>query len=177
VGQGDQAGRSHQENAAWFADPHYGKFGNDRTLSQSEIDTLVAWADGGAKEGDPKDAPKAIAFVEGWRIGKPDMILEMPAAFEVPASGTIDYQYVVIPSGLTEDKYVQMAEARPGNNALVHHIIAFIREPGSPWLKDAPKGLRSFPSAMAARRRRTRRFAHRIRSWRHTRILAPVRPK
>ena len=135
----------------WFADPHYGKFGNDRTLSQSEIDTLVAWADSGAKEGNPKDAPKPIAFVEGWRIGKPDMILEMPTAFEVPASGTIDYQYIVIPSGLTEDKYVQMAEARPGNNALVHHIIAFIREPGSPWLKDAPKGVAFVPNRNGGR--------------------------
>jgi hypothetical protein len=129
----------------WFADPHYGKFGNDRTLSQNEIDTLVAWADSGAREGDLRDAPKALAFVEGWRIGKPDMVIEMPTAFEVPASGTIDYQYIVIPSGLTEDKYVQMAEARPGNNALVHHIIAFIREPGNPWLKDAPKGVAFAP--------------------------------
>src|SRR5258708_22560094 len=60
----------------WFADPHYGKFGNDRTLSQSEIDTLVAWADGGAKEGNPKDAPAPLAFVEGWRIGKPDLVIE-----------------------------------------------------------------------------------------------------
>jgi mono/diheme cytochrome c family protein len=129
----------------WFADPHYGKFGNDRTLSQSEIDTLVAWADSGAREGDRRDAPKALAFVEGWQMGKPDMVIEMPTAFEVPASGTIDYQYVVIPSGLTEDRYVQMAEARPGNNALVHHIIAFIREPGNPWLKDAPKGVAFAP--------------------------------
>ena len=135
----------------WFADPHYGKFGNDRTLSQSEIDTLVAWADSGAREGDRRDAPKALAFVEGWRIGKPDMVIEMPTAFEVPASGTIDYQYVVIPTGLTEDRYVQMAEARPGNNALVHHIIAFIREPGNPWLKDAPKGVAFAPNRNGGR--------------------------
>ncbi|MDP8980430.1 MAG: cytochrome c [Acidobacteriota bacterium] len=135
----------------WFADPHFGKFGNDRTLAQSDIDTLVAWVDGGGQEGNPKDAPKPIAFVEGWRIGKPDMIIEMPVAFEIPASGTVDYQYVVIPAGLTEDKYVQMAEARPGNNALVHHIIAFIREPGSPWLKDAPKGVAFAPNRNGGR--------------------------
>src|SRR5271167_2799607 len=52
----------------WFADAHYGKFSNDRSLSQPEIDTLVAWADSGAKEGDAKDAPAPISFVEGWRI-------------------------------------------------------------------------------------------------------------
>src|SRR5579884_2728119 len=116
----------------WFADPHFGKFSNDRTLSPAEVETLVSWADTGAKAGDPKDAPKAIAWVEGWRIGKPDIIIEMPQAFEVPASGTIDYQYIVIPTNFKEDTYVQIAEARPGNAALVHHIIAFIREPGNP---------------------------------------------
>ncbi len=129
----------------WFADPHFGKFSNDRTLSQPEIDTLVAWADSGAKEGDPKDAPKPLNFVEGWRIGKPDMVLTMPTAFDVPASGTVDYQYIIIPTGFTEDKYVQMAEARPGDPSVVHHIIAFIREPGNPWLKDAKPGVPFVP--------------------------------
>src|SRR5271165_3984161 len=83
----------------WFADAHYGHFSNDRSLSQQEIDTLVAWADSGAKEGDPKDAPKPIDWVQGWRIGKPDMVIAMPTAFNIPATGTIDYQYIVIPTG------------------------------------------------------------------------------
>ena len=129
----------------WFADPHYGKFSNDRTLAQTDIDTLVSWVDNGAKAGDPKDAPKPIDWVEGWRIGKPDMVLSMPVAFNVPASGTIDYQYIIIPTGFTEDKYVQMAEARPGDRSAVHHIIAFIREPGNPWLKDAKVGVPFVP--------------------------------
>jgi hypothetical protein len=124
----------------WFADPHYGKFSNERTLAQADIDTLVNWVDTGAAAGNPKDAPKAIAWVEGWRIGKPDVVLSMSAAFSVPASGTIDYQYVVIPTGFTEDKYIQMAEARPGDPAVIHHIIAFIREPGNPWLKNLKPG-------------------------------------
>ena len=129
----------------WFADPHYGKFANDRTLSQADIDTLVAWADTGAKEGNPKDAPKAIDFVAGWQIGKPDAVIEMPNEFDVPASGTIDYQYIVIPTSFTEDKWVQAAEARPGNTQLVHHIIAFIREPGNPWMKGAKPGVPFVP--------------------------------
>jgi hypothetical protein len=130
----------------WFADPHYGKFSNDRSLSQQDIDTLVAWADGGAKEGDPKDAPAPIDWVEGWRIGHPDMVISMPQAFNIPASGTIDYQYVVIPTGFKEDRYVQMAEARPGARGNVHHIIAFIREPGNPWFKDAKPGVVFVPA-------------------------------
>src|SRR5437660_2483199 len=129
----------------WFADPHYGKFANDRTLSQAEVDTLIAWADTGAKEGNSKEAPKPLAFVDGWQIGKPDAVIEMPNAFDVPASGTIDYQYIVIPTGFTEDKWVQAAEARPGNNALVHHIIAFVREPGNPWMKNAKPGIPFVP--------------------------------
>ena len=129
----------------WFADPHFGKFSNERSLTQPEIDTLVAWADTGAKEGNPKDAPAPVSFTEGWQIGKPDYVIEMPQEFSVPASGTIDYQYIVIPTGLTEDRYIQMAEARPGNKALIHHIIAFIREPGNPWMRDAQPGVPFIP--------------------------------
>ena len=71
----------------------------------------------------------------------------MPIAFNVPASGTIDYQYIRIPTGFTEDKYVQFAEARPGNPALVHHIIAFLREPDNPWMKDVEPGVPFVPRA------------------------------
>src|SRR5712692_5649344 len=133
----------------WYADPHYGKFSNDRSLSPSEKDTLVAWADGGAREGDAKDLPPLRRFVEGWNIGQPDMIFEMPNEFQVPASGTIEYQYIVIPTGFTEDKWVQFAEVRPGNRTVVHHVIAFIREPGSKWMRDAQPGIPFVPKKRA----------------------------
>jgi len=125
----------------WFADAHYGKFSNDRTMSQAEIDTLTSWVDSGAPAGNPKDAPKPIDFYEGWRIGKPDVILSMTTPFNVPASGTIDYQYIVVPTNFTEDKYVYMAEARPGDPSVVHHILTFIREPGNPWLRNLKPGV------------------------------------
>ena len=124
----------------WFADPHYGKFSNDCSLSQKEIDTLAAWADAGSPQGDPKDLPPSVDFVEGWSIPKPDMIIEFPRAFQIPATGTIEYQKVVVPTGFTEDKWVQFAEARPDDRARVHHMIAFIREPESHWLRDAKPG-------------------------------------
>ncbi len=129
----------------WFADEHYGKWANDRRMSEAEIKTLVAWADSGAKAGNAKDAPKPVEFAEGWQIGKPDMVFEMPNAFNVPASGTVDYQYVRIPTNFTEDKYVQMAEAVPSDREHTHHIIAFIRDPHSPWMKDAPVGVPFVP--------------------------------
>src|SRR5205807_4430943 len=77
----------------WFADPHYGKFSNERTLSKRDIDTLVAWANAGAPEGNPKDAPAPGSFVEGWGMARPDVVFEMPHPFEIAASGTIEYQY------------------------------------------------------------------------------------
>jgi hypothetical protein len=129
----------------WFADPHYGKFANDRTLADADVKTLVAWVDGGAKAGNPKDGPKAVDWAEGWQIGKPDMIFEVPTAFNVPASGTIDYQYVRLPTNFTEDRYVQFAEAVPSDREHVHHIIAFIRDPHSPWMKDSPVGVPFVP--------------------------------
>ena len=134
----------------WFADPHVGKFSNDRTLSAAEIETLTSWVDGGAQAGNPADAPAPLHFVEGWRINKPDVVFKMPAAYNVPQSGTVDYQYVIIPTGFTEDKYVAMAEARPSDPSVVHHIIAFIREPGNNWLKGARKGVAFSESEMRA---------------------------
>ena len=78
--------------------------------------------------GDPKDAPKPVEFTDGWNIGKPDVILSMDKAFQVPAKGTVDYQYFVVPTGFTEDKWVEVVEMRPGNNTVVHHGAAFVRE-------------------------------------------------
>lgn len=129
----------------WPADPHYGTFENDRRLSEAEVGTLTAWADGGAPEGDPKDAPKPVAWVEGWTIGKPDVVIPMPTPVDVPATGTIEYQYLVIPTGFTKDTWVTAAEVRPGNRAVVHHVIAFLRPPGSPWMADAKPGVPFIP--------------------------------
>jgi hypothetical protein len=128
----------------WSADPHVGKFSNDWSLSDVQIHTLSAWVDGGAVEGNPAEGPAVKTFVEGWNIGKPDYTVEMPA-FPVPASGVVDYQYIVIPSGLTEDKWVQAAELRPTMRQAVHHVVVFVREKGSPWLKDAQPGVPYVP--------------------------------
>lgn len=125
----------------WFADNTVQHYLNDRSLSQTEIDTIVAWVDGGTKEGDAKDAPPARQFVDGWEMGKPDMVIEMPNAFNVPATGQVEYQYVIIPTGLTEDKWVVAAEVRPGNRKVMHHVITSIREPGSKWMVDMQPGV------------------------------------
>jgi len=124
----------------WFADPAHGAFANDRRMPQAEIDQIVAWADSGAKEGNPKDAPKPRTFTDGWAMGKPDAIVEMPMDFPVPASGTVEYTYFVVPSGFTEDKWVENVEVRPGNSKVVHHVVVEVRPPGAQYLPDAKLG-------------------------------------
>jgi hypothetical protein len=131
----------------WLADRNYGKFANDRSLSDADLKTLVAWVDAGAPAGNPKQAPPPAKWVDGWNIGKPDLVLEMPNAYNVPATGTIEYQYVVIPIGFTEDRWVQMTEVRPGNRTVVHHANAFLRPPGSRWMADAKPGVVFVPTA------------------------------
>jgi len=121
----------------WFADPKYGHFKNDTSLSQKEIDSVVSWVDRGAPEGNPSDLPKPVEFADGWNIGKPDLVLELPKAYQVPAKGTIDITYVTIPSDLTEDRWVQAAEVRPGNRSLVHHVNVIVqrRDPKAPRVR------------------------------------------
>jgi len=114
----------------WSADPRFGKFRNDLRLAPEEIDTLVAWIDGGMLPGDKRDLPKPREFAEGWLIDKPDIVLKMPVEYTVKATGTVEYQYFVTPTNFTEDVWVQATEARPGNRKVVHHIIPFIREKG-----------------------------------------------
>jgi hypothetical protein len=113
----------------WHAAEPLGTFSNDRRLTAAEKDTLIQWATTGAAKGDPKDLPPPPKFAEGWDIGKPDVVLSMAKAFQVPASGTISYQYFTVPTNFTEDKWVQAIEVRPGTRSVVHHILVFCREP------------------------------------------------
>src|SRR5207248_10938213 len=112
-----------QRMPPWHADPRHGKFANDRRLTQDERDTLLAWIDQGAPKGDERDLPPPRTFVEGWKIGEPDKVFSMDEEFKVPAAGVLDYQRFVVDPGFTEDVWVQAAECRPGNRAVVHHIL------------------------------------------------------
>ena len=76
----------------WFADPHYGEFSNNPTLTKAQIDTIAAWVDGGAAEGDPKDLPPAPKFTEGWSISKPDVVIQIPEEYTYKP-GVDEYQY------------------------------------------------------------------------------------
>ncbi len=110
----------------WHADPRYGHFTNERRLQREEIETLAAWVDAGTPKGDDKDLPKPVAWPEGWTMGKPDQVFEMPEAFDVPATGVVPYKNWVIDTKFTEDRWVQTAECRPEAPGVVHHIVAYI---------------------------------------------------
>lgn len=140
-----------REMPPWFADPQYGEFSNDCRLSQKDIDTISAWVEQGAKEGDPKDMPPNQTFTEGWQIGKPDVIFSLPVEYSVPAEGVIPYKYFAVPTNFTEDKYVQFAEIRQGNRKLVHHVIVDVRYPEHGPL---PKPGEISPEELAASRAR-----------------------
>ena len=115
----------------WFADPHYGTFSNDPSLSQRDIDTIVAWVNGGAPQGLLRDMPKLPdTFVEGWQIGTPDVVVEMPEEFQIPASGTINYKTYNVKTSFKEDLWVVAAEVRPADRAHVHHAVVTVIEPG-----------------------------------------------
>jgi mono/diheme cytochrome c family protein len=110
----------------WHADPRYGRFANDRSLSPRERAVLLAWVDQGAPAGDLAAAPPPRRFPEGWTIGTPDLVFTMDEPFEVPASGTIPIQRFRIKSGATRDLWVQKAEMQPGDRSVVHHMFVFV---------------------------------------------------
>lgn len=110
----------------WHADPRYGHFSNDRSLSARDRATLLAWVDQGAPLGDPKAVPPARTFTTGWTIGTPDVVFEIPETYEVAAQGTISYVYMKVPTNFKEDMWIQAAEARPGDREVVHHIIVYV---------------------------------------------------
>jgi peroxiredoxin len=117
----------------WLADPKYGHFTNDCSLSENEKQTLYQWAAAGAPEGDPKELPAAPTFVDGWKLPKaPDAVFyDLKKEYSVPATGVVDYQYFAVDPGFKEDKWIKAIEARPSDRAVVHHIIVFSQPKGS----------------------------------------------
>ncbi len=117
-----------REMPPWGADPaHSLKMRNDRSLTQAQIDTIVAWVDGGAPKGSDADLPPMPKFAEGWTFGRePDAILEMPVDFAIPAEGELGVQMFYSKVPWSEDRFAETLEIRPGNRAVVHHAGVFV---------------------------------------------------
>lgn len=109
----------------WKAEPGIGHFVGDRRLSDAELELLASWEQAGAPEGVPADLPPLPTFNEGWQLGEPDLVLEMPEEFEVPADGENVFRWFAIPVNLPKDRMVQAVEFRPGNPQIVHHSLIF----------------------------------------------------
>ncbi|HTS62975.1 MAG TPA: hypothetical protein VMH28_13190 [Candidatus Acidoferrales bacterium] len=100
-------------------------FRNEMKLTAAEIAILARWSAAGAPEGDPREAPRAPQFAEGWTLGKPDLEAGMPAAFQVPSEGPDLYQCFAVPAPSPRDHWVRALDIRPGNARAVHHVILF----------------------------------------------------
>jgi peroxiredoxin/mono/diheme cytochrome c family protein len=100
-------------------------YANSRQMSDADIKTLADWVDAGCPEGDPKDAPPPLKFSDEWQLGPPDLVLEVPEDFHVGPSGRDIFRCFVLPTGLTEDRYVVGYEVKPGNPRVVHHTLNY----------------------------------------------------
>lgn len=134
-----------REMPPWHADPAGSlEFRNDRRLSQVQIDTISAWADGGAPQGNPTDLPGLPPIPAGWQIkdlGEPDAIIRMPVAEEIPASGELAMTNYYIPVPWDEARYARALESKPGNRVVTHHSVAYIRSGLPPGTRLNEKGL------------------------------------
>jgi hypothetical protein len=132
----------------WHSDAPRGLFNNDRRLSDSDKSAILRWLDAGAPQGNPADQPAPPQYSDSWSIGTPDVVLAMPNEFEVPAQGEIAYQYFQVPTGFTEDKWVQAIEVLPGAREVVHHVLVYASVPRSAG--DAASGAAAGRGAAAA---------------------------
>jgi tetratricopeptide (TPR) repeat protein len=105
----------------WLPAPGYGDFIGARRLTDQQISVLKAWVEQGSVEGSASDLPPAPRFHEGWQLGQPDLVVQMPRPYTLPASGTDVFRNFVIPVPVTSPRYVKAVEILPGNKQVVHH--------------------------------------------------------
>jgi mono/diheme cytochrome c family protein len=125
----------------WLADPRFGHFSNDPSLTAEQIAAIAAWSAAGAPAGDPAAAPATRVWSGGWNIPLPDSVVAMPVPVAIPARGEVEYTYEIVPTGFREDRWVQMVQVLPSSPEFVHHAVVYIRPPDARWLRHAPVGV------------------------------------
>jgi mono/diheme cytochrome c family protein len=128
----------------WQAEAGHVEFAGERRLSDAQIAAIGQWVTRGMLEGDRSKLPPLPTFTDGWQLGQPDLIIEMPTAFEVPADGPDIYRNFAIPTGLTEDKFVRAIEFRPVARKAVHHALFQFARTGSTKEFEDPSGKPGF---------------------------------
>jgi hypothetical protein len=128
----------------WHAAHGYGDFDGERRLTDAQIATIGEWFKQGMPQGDPAKMPKLPQFPEGWHLGTPDLVLRMPVAYDLPASGPDIYRNFVVPSGVAEDKWIRAIEFRPGARKAVHHVLFAYDASGAAAKRDGKDGKPGF---------------------------------
>src|ERR1700683_4332553 len=123
----------------WLPDPQKLKFADEMRLTEKEIDLIQQWVEQGAREGGPADLPPPT-FVEGWRLGAPDMVLEAEKPFILPPQGTDTYWNFIFRVPITETKWVKAVEIRPGDKRYIHHANLLIDRDESSRSREAVPG-------------------------------------
>lgn len=129
----------------WKPEPAYAPYRDERRLTAAQIALIAQWVSSGMELGDPALAPPVPQFPDEWQLGTPDLILEMPAAFSVPATGPDIYRNFVIPTNLTQDRYIRAIELKPTARAVVHHSLFFADTTGNARAADGKDGQPGFP--------------------------------
>jgi mono/diheme cytochrome c family protein len=129
----------------WHATHGYGEFAGERRLTDQQIAAIGEWVKQGMPKGDSAKMPRLPEYADGWHLGKPDLIVEMPVGYDVPAAGPDQFRNFVIPTRLTEDKWVRAVEFRPNARKVVHHAIFSWIKGGSAASRDGADGKPGFP--------------------------------
>lgn len=115
----------------WHADPAVGEFLHDLSLSVEQKQQLLSWIDAGSPRGDGDDPLTSVdAQITEWEFGEPDLVVTLPA-FDIPATGTLDYQFFEVPNPLDRDVWVKAVQIAPGDRQVVHHAIATFGAPSN----------------------------------------------
>src|SRR6266567_620987 len=133
----------------WPPESGYGEFVGERRLTNAQLRAFEEWLKQGCPEGEPGDLPPQPHFTEGWQMGPPDLIVEMPTPYRLQASGSDVFRNFVLPVNLKETKYVLAIELRPGNKRVVHHANILIDHRPATRRRDGEDGQPGFPGMEA----------------------------
>lgn len=128
----------------WLPEGPKNVFLGDRRLSEEQIALFARWFENGSAEGDPGDLPALPHWNADWQLGQPDLIIEMPRRFELPAEGRDVYRNFVLPVSLPAARYVRAVEFRPDNLRIVHHAFVKVDSSGRVRALDGADGQPGF---------------------------------
>jgi uncharacterized protein (TIGR03437 family) len=129
----------------WKPEPGWAAYRDERRLTQDQIDLIRQWVEAGMPQGDMSKAPAVPVYNDDWQLGQPDLVLEMPQSFSVPADGPDVYRNFVIPTNVADDKWVRAIEVKPLSRAVVHHILFFTDTTHGARTQDGKDGQPGFP--------------------------------